>query len=116
EAERAGIDISGTGSHHQPLQRCHAHRTVHAVPAVDGTDAGPVSEMDAYQLEVGKRSADFLGCPLGHVFMGGSVEPIAAKAGLSPSRGHRIGCDERRVAEVEGCVEDRHLRYVWPKA
>src|SRR5690606_20514922 len=96
--------------------RCHAHRTVHAVPTIDSTDAGPVSKMDAYQLEIGKWSPDFVRGPLGDVFVRGSVEPITAKASLSPSGGHRVGCHEGGIAEVEGCVEDRHLRYVRPQA
>src|SRR5690606_14575923 len=68
EPEHAGIYVSRTGSHHQSLERCHAHRTVHAVPTIDSTDAGPVSKMDAYQLEIGKWSPDFVRGPLGDVF------------------------------------------------
>src|SRR5690606_8174496 len=71
--------------------------------------------MDADQLKIGERAPDFLGSSFRHIFVGGAVKAVAAKAGIAPFGGNRIGRREVRIGEMEGRVEDRDLWEVGPQ-
>ena len=91
ETESSGVHVAGARSHDEAFQRCHTHRSVHALSPVDRAYAGAIAQMHADNLQVGERMADLRCGAMRHIFMRGAMEAIAAESGVAPVCGDGVG-------------------------
>lgn len=108
------IDIARARSHHKAFERRKPHRTVHALAAIDCAHARSVAKMHADELQIPARDSNFPCSTQRHIFVGGSVEAEAPEPCFPPGLRNGIGRRARRIGQVEGRVENRHLRQFRP--
>ena len=84
------VEISGAGSHHQALERGHAHAGLHAAAILDGRDAGAAAEVTGDDAQFLRRLVQVLRDAGGHITMTDAVKSKAPDAPLLPFIRYRI--------------------------
>ena len=114
-AEDPRINVAGSGSHDQPLQRGQPHRGVHRPAVPHRRRAAPVAQVSGHQAQLARRPAQQGGCPPGDEPVAGAVEPVPPHpVPRVPVLGHRVAERGRRHRLVECGVEHGDLRQAGP--
>ena len=107
------VEVAASRTHDEPLERCHAHRRVHTLPAPHCTGTRTVAEMQGDQVHLGKRPAEELGCTLSNVGVRGAVESVATNAVRAGELDRQsVLTRDRRQRMVKRRVEDRDMAHM----
>ena len=107
--QHARIQIAAARAHHQAVEGGEAHARGDAPALPHGAHAGAVAQMEDDHPAVGGL-AQMLGQDLGDVFIGQSVEAVAAYPLFRELTRQREQLRQFRLAAMEGGVEAGHLR------
>jgi len=75
-----GVQVSGSGAHHESFQRGEAHGGIDAAALLDGGNGSAVAQVAGDHVGVFGRAFHHLQRHTCHIAMGGAVETIAADA------------------------------------
>ena len=106
----AGVGVTAAGSHHQTFEGCESHGGVDALSAVDGADAGTVTDVAGDNLLVLLLHAEEFAHAVGDETVAGAVGTVAADLVLLVIFiGNGVHVCLGRHGLMEGGVEDEHL-------
>ena len=109
----AEVDIAAAGAHHQPLQRRHPHRGVHAAAVAHCADRGAIAQVGDHQTTLLLRQPEQRQGAPGDIAVRGAVEAIAAHPEvlvILPRQTIEKGF--RGQGLVKAGIKDRHLHHL----
>ena len=109
----AEVDIAAAGAHHQPLQRRHPHRGVHAAAVTHRADRGAIAQVGDHQAALLLRQPEQRQGALGHIAVRGAVETVAAYPEILVILPRQtIEKSFRGQGLVKAGIKDRHLHHL----
>ena len=105
------VKAAASGSHHQAVDSRKAHCGCDAVASVHSAQARAVAEVGNDHFCIGQRGRSFVE-PLRNIFVGETVEAVAAHPQLGNLSRQGEHLRECRLRAMEGCIEARDLRNV----
>ncbi len=109
----AEVDIAAAGAHHQPLQRRHPHRGVHAAAVAHCADRSAIAQVGDHQTTLLLRQPEQRQGAPGDIAVRGAVEAIAAHPEvlvILPRQTIEKGF--RGQGLVKAGIKDRHLHHL----
>ena len=114
-ANQPRVNIPAARAHHQPFQGRHAHGGVHRHAIVDGTHAGTVTQVAAYQAQKVMANGPILRYTLSDVLVRDSMKTVATHSLVAPHLRYGIGGSIVGHSLVKCGVKHGHLRQCRPQ-
>ena len=107
----ARIERAGTSTHHQALERRHAHRRPYRPPAIDRANGAAAAEVGHDQAKASRISTQKLTGALHRPLNRQPVEAVPSDTPLLvPLIRQRVDVASRRQRSVKRCVKGRYVR------